>query len=95
MLKAGLRYQRSVLCLIVRTGLPPGNVHVLGAVPLRVVSVAVANLADQLVVCSVTPDEVVSAPPERLGVSLGQPCRIITFLRVTEDMGMNTEHILP
>ena len=78
-----------------RTGLPPGNVHVLGAVPLRVVSVAVANLADQLVVCSVTPDEVVSAPPERLGVSLGQPCRIITFLRVTEDMGMNTEHILP
>ena len=58
----------------------PVNVHVLGAVPLGVVSVPVPNLPDELIVRRVTSDEVVSAPPEGLGVPLGQAGGVITLL---------------
>ena len=60
--------------------LTPVNVHVLGAVPLGVVGVSVSNLANELMVRLVTPDEVVCAPSEGLGVSLGQPGGLISLL---------------
>ena len=60
--------------------LTPVNVHVLGAVPLGVVGVSVPDLADELIVCLVTPYEVVCAPAEGLGVPLGQPGRVIPLL---------------
>ena len=63
-----------------RISLSPVNVHVLGAVPLGVVRVPVSNLADELIVRRVTSDEVVSAPPEGLGVPLGQPGGVISLL---------------
>ena len=63
-----------------RISLSPVNVHVLGAVPLGVVRVPVPNLADELIVRRVTPDEVVCAPPEGLGVPLGQSGGVISLL---------------
>ena len=44
------------------------------------VSVSVPNLPDELIVRRVTSDEVVCAPPEGLGVPLGQPGCLITIL---------------
>ena len=60
--------------------LSPVNVHVLGAVPLGVVRVPVPNLPNELIVRRVTPDEVVCAPPEGLGVPLGQSGGVISLL---------------
>ena len=60
--------------------LSPVNVHVLGAVPLGVVRVPVSDLPDELIVRRVTSDEVVSAPPEGLGVPLGQSGGVIPLL---------------
>ena len=58
----------------------PVNVHVLRAVPLGVVSITITNLSNELMVRLVTPDEVVCAPSEGLGVSLGQPGGLISLL---------------
>ena len=60
----------------------PVNVHVLGAVPLGVVGVSVPDLPDELIVRRVTSYEVICAPPESLGVPLGQPGRVIPRLSV-------------